>query len=333
MKAFASYRQQATDPAIVVWPTLRAGDIPWPMEYVWQATNLLNHLIVQFNIDTNRVYVGGLSAGLPPAWDLLGLRPSFFAGAMVLAGNRGSAVPTLLKNVPLWAFCASDGEYGGAVSVQSLIGDLRLAGGNPIYTEYQTGGHQGAIGMGLTTPAAVDWLLAQRRGVTPTNEPLLSIASPASHAVLSTAATNLSLAGTAAALGREVTQVRWENRANGRTGVASGSNSWYVTDIPLSAGRTNFIIVTATTTSWWPANGGNTTFNDTLTVIQSPIRATLALQGTQAILNWTGGGPPYRVQRETDLTLGDWLDVLTNAVPPVTLTLERQAEFYRIVGQ
>jgi len=63
------------------------------------------------------------------------------------------------------------------------------------------------------------------------------------------------------------------------------------------------------------------------------LRTTLVLQGSGATLNWTGGVPPYRVQRATDLTSGDWIDVLTNAVPPVTLTLERQAEFYRIIGQ
>ncbi len=63
------------------------------------------------------------------------------------------------------------------------------------------------------------------------------------------------------------------------------------------------------------------------------LRATLVLQGSGVTLNWTGGVPPYRVQRATDLTLGDWTDVLTNAVPPVALALEHQAEFYRIVGQ
>jgi hypothetical protein len=63
------------------------------------------------------------------------------------------------------------------------------------------------------------------------------------------------------------------------------------------------------------------------------LRATLVLQGSSAILNWTGGVPPYRVQRATGFTLGDWTDVLTNTIPPVILTLERPAEFYRIVGQ
>ena len=63
------------------------------------------------------------------------------------------------------------------------------------------------------------------------------------------------------------------------------------------------------------------------------LRATLVLQGSGATLNWTGGVPPYRVQRATDLITGDWIDVLTNAVPPVTLTLDRPADFYRVVGQ
>ncbi len=67
--------------------------------------------------------------------------------------------------------------------------------------------------------------------------------------------------------------------------------------------------------------------------VSLPLRATLAVQGSGATLNWTGGVPPYRVQRATDLTSGDWTDVLTNAVPPVTLTLEHPAEYYRIVGR
>ena len=166
-----------------------------------------------------------------------------------------------------------------------------------------------------------------------TSEPLFSITAPTPQAALATSKTSLNLSGSAAALGRAVTRVTWTNYANNARGVASGTNDWSVTNIPLVAGRTNVVVVVGTTTSWAPAFGGNTTFNDALTVIQAPIRATLTWQGTDALLNWTGGGPPYRVQRATDLTSGDWTDVLTNAAPPVPLTPERPAEFYRIVGQ
>ena len=79
------------------------------------------------------------------------------------------------------------------------------------------------------------------------------------------------------------------------------------------------IAVIATTTSWSVANGGTTTFNDTLRVIQSPIQATLELQGTGAVLSWSGGAPPYRVQQTTSLTASDWTDYLTDASTPILL--------------
>ncbi len=331
-KVFASYRQQANDPAIVVWPTVRSGDW-WSDVYVRQATNLLDSLMAEFNINTNRVYVGGGSGGMPPTWDLLGLRRTFFAAAMLFAGQPGSTVAPSIKDVPLWAFCARNDEYSMLPGTQSAIRSLRLAGGSPLYTEYQTGGHLGGIWMGMSTPVVVDWLLAQRRGLAPTNEPLLSITSPTSQPVLSTGATNLNLAGSAAALGRDVTQVNWTNFANSAKGIASGTNAWSAAAIPLVAGRTNVIVAAGTTTSWAPYFGGNTTFSDTLTVACYPIRATLARQGPNAILNWTGGGPPYHVQRARDLALGDWAEFLTNVMPPVNLPTESAAGFYRIIGQ
>jgi poly(3-hydroxybutyrate) depolymerase len=333
-KAIASYRQQVRDPAIVVWPTLRAGQsTPWPVQYVWQATNLLDSLIGRFNVDTNRIYVVGTSMGVAPAWDFAGLRPGFVAGGILTVGRQGSTPASALKDVPFWASCARNDEYNALPEVQSLVNSLRSAGGNPRYTEYSTGGHLAGGVMGMMTPTVIDWLLAQRRGVIPTCEPILAITNPTPQAVLFTGATNLNLTGSASALGRDVTRVTWTNFANNAKGVASGTNAWSVTNIPLFANKTNVIAVVATTTSWAPAFGGNTTFSDSLTVIQSPIRATLAVQGTEVILNWMGGAPPYRVQRATDLAVGDWTDYQTDATPPVSLPLTGQAGFYRIVGK
>lgn len=328
-KVFASYRQQETDPAIVLWPTARAGEEGWG-SYYGLTTNLLSSLIAEFNINTNRVYVGGMSMGGPACLDMLVIHRGFFAGALCLAGTPASTKPSSIKDVPLWAVVAADDFT--AANNRTLICALRLAGGNPLYTEYATGGHGGGIYMGMVTPAIVDWLLAQRRGMASTNEPLLAIANPTPQAVWFTGATNLNLAGSAGALGRDVTQVIWTNSASTANGVASGSNDWSVTGIPLQANKTNVVIVTGTTTSWAPALGGNTTFNDTLTVIQSPIQATVAWQGTDLILSWTGGGPPYHVQRATGVTIGDWAGYLSNAIPPVTLPRTNQAGFYRICG-
>ena len=267
------------------------------------------------------------------AWDVIAMRPGFFSAAGLAAGWQGNASVSSVKGVPVWAWCAADDEAGQLGNTQSFVRALRRAGGNLPYTEYHSGGHLGGCIMGLSTPALVDWLLAQRRGVVPTNEPLLLITNPTLQAVLFTGGTNLNLAGSAGALGQTVTNVAWENIANNSKGSAAGSNVWSVTGLPLVANRTNLIIVTASTTSWAAGYGGNTTFNDTLTVACYPIRATLAVQGTGLVLNWSGSGPPYRVQRATDLAVGDWTEFLNDATPPVPLPLTGQAGFYRILGQ
>ena len=334
-KVFASYRQQEMDPMILLWPVRRAGDAyaDWTPQYLQLASNLVDRFLSEFSIDTNRVYVSGYSQGVNAAWDMIGMRPGFFAGAAIGAGCQGGTPAAAIKNMPIWALCAQDDDAGQIGNTRSFVTALRRAGGNPIYTEYVSGGHLGGIFMGVCTPAFVNWMLPQRRGVPGTAEPLVSITAPTEAAIYLTGMTNLNLAGSAAALDRNITQVAWTNFANNAKGVASGTNVWSVVNIPLVANKTNIVVVVGTTTSWAPAFGGNTTFNDTLTVVQSPIRATLTLQGTELILNWTGGGPPYRAQRATDLAAGDWTDFLPNVVPAVSLPLDGESGFYRIVGQ
>lgn len=331
LKVPASYRQQATNPMIIAWPTRRPGDNSWTTAYLQLASGLLDKLTSEFNVDTNRVYVAGGSEGVHAAWDAINLKPGYFAAASLAAGWPGSAGAAAIKDLPLWAWCARDD--GLVLDTRSFVGALRRAGGNVIYTEYVIGGHFGGIFMGFLNPAYEDWLLAQRRGTPCTNAPLLSITNPTGQATLPTGATSLNLAGSAGAFDCHVTQVSWTNFANNAKGVAVGTNLWTITGIPLVANKTNIVAVVGTTTSWAPAYGGNTTFNATLAVVQSPIRAVLAVQATETILNWSGGGPPYRVQQATDLTAGDWADSLIDATPPVTFPLEGQARFYRIVGQ
>jgi len=329
--AWVSYRQQQRDPVIAVYPTRRVGDETWTDAYLRQVSALLDDLISRFSVDTNRIYVMGGSEGLHAAWDLMGMRPGFFAGAHLQAGWQGSAKAASIRDIPAWIFCAKDDGLVG--DTQLAVRALRLAGGSPIYTEYATGGHDYGIGVACTTPVVIDWLLAQRRGTASRTEPLLKITRPTAEAFLPTAATNLSLSGSVHALDQDVIGVTWQNWANNHTGPAMGTNTWSITDLPLVSSRTNLISVIGTTTTWSPSLGGNTTFNDTLTVVCSLIQATLALEGTTALLNWTGGGPPYRIQRATDLAIGDWTGFFSNATPPVALSLTNAAGFYRILGQ
>ena len=130
-----------------------------------------------------------------------------------------------------------------------------------------------------------------------------------------------------------MTNVVWTNTVNGRTGTASGTNAWCAPNITLLTSKTNLIIVTATTTSWCANYGGNTTFNDTLKLVWSPIRVSLAVRGNDAVLTWIGGAGPYSVHRTSDLIRFDWGAFVLDAKSPLIMPLGEAPEYFRLVGQ
>jgi pimeloyl-ACP methyl ester carboxylesterase len=299
------------------------------------ATNLLDYLQAQYSIDPDRLYVTGVSMGGRVTWAMLARCPGLLAAALPMSGDwNNSGDFARSTQVPVWNFHAADDPEVPVSGSDSAVLSLRSTGARIVYTRYRIGGH-GIWSEGYSTAPLIDWVMSQKRGVASQAEPLLSITTPAKALVYSTGATNLNLAGTAGAQGQVITNVTWTNASSSSFGSASGTNTWSVTGIPLVPAATNSIIVTATTTSWATAIGGNTTFNDTLMVIQSPILATLSLRGTNALLTWTGGAGPYHVQRATDLVAGDWTELSSNATPPLILPVPpgSQAAFYRIGGQ
>jgi predicted peptidase len=164
LKVFASAGREQADPAVILWPTRRAGDRLWTEEYLQLIAALLDRVCSDFSIDTNRIYLGAASEGVHAVWDLAAARPDFFAGALFLAGWSGRAPAESLKTLPVWVFHAATDAVIDVRHSRLLVQNLRVAGANPVYTEFNTGTHASSILAGIATPAAVDWLATQRRG-------------------------------------------------------------------------------------------------------------------------------------------------------------------------
>jgi len=66
--------------------------------------NLLDSLIREFPIDTNRQYVTGISMGGYGSWDLIARYPGRFAAAIPMSGGLDTSKASAMRNVPIWTF-------------------------------------------------------------------------------------------------------------------------------------------------------------------------------------------------------------------------------------
>jgi len=69
-----------------------------------------------------------------------------------------------------------------------------------------------------------------------------------------------------------------------------------------------------------------------ITVVQ-PINVALVRAGTNVNLSWTGGGPPYVLERATVLASNTWSSVVTTNQQRATAAIGATNEFFRVRGQ
>jgi len=140
---------------IVVAPQCPAGEkwslVDWsqdkvtfsdqPSEPMRLASELIDSLAQQYDVDKNRLYIMGLSMGGYGTWDAICRWPGRFAAAVPICGGGDPAQAGLLIETPVWAF---HGDADPVVSVEldrAMIQAIKDAGGDPRYTEYPGVGH------------------------------------------------------------------------------------------------------------------------------------------------------------------------------------------------
>ncbi|MBN2023417.1 MAG: tandem-95 repeat protein [Pirellulales bacterium] len=156
--------------AFILAPQTDSGWLTYGDEYS-EATgatmSVVDLLVEYYRIDPRRLYVTGLSMGGGGTWDVIGKRPNFFAAAIPICGYGDTSQAVNMVNQPIWAFHAAN---DGTVSVEytrEMIAAVRDAGGDPLYTEYTSGGH-GIWGQVYAADAHYNWMFSQ---VLPTGGP------------------------------------------------------------------------------------------------------------------------------------------------------------------
>ncbi|WOO41481.1 PA14 domain-containing protein [Rubellicoccus peritrichatus] len=233
---------------------------------------LLDELTNDYHVDTDRIYLTGISMGGAGAFYYATWFPDIFAaiGPSVGFGQPKEAYP--FRDKPIWAITAeNDGiSYKGTESYDLHV--MRF-GGKPILTQYKTGGH-GVSGAGFGTPGYYEWMMAQRLGQLPveSHHPYVRIETPTTDLNYLTTESTIDLSGTLGDGTTAVTEVNWRRYGPDEeeaTGTATGTDNWSVSGIPLLQGE-NIIVIEAVGTSYNTGNGGVLKFRDNIKVRYLP---------------------------------------------------------------
>jgi hypothetical protein len=255
----------------------------WNANTLAQVIRAIQLLKATYSIDLNRIYVTGLSMGGAGTFEIITRYPFFFAAAVPMSG-WGAGTYEKITGIPIWAFHSVDDGTVAVSGSDNAVSAVRQLGGRVIYTRYATGGH-GIWPTAYANPNLRPWMLAQRRNQAMAGAPIVFITSPVPPIVSPPAVASLNIAGTASVPGG-ITQVNWTFTPwVGAAGVdtstyalASGTDSWLVTNAPVAGNSTLFLAI-ATGPSWATGTGaatggGITTLNDCLWTVPTGANVT-----------------------------------------------------------
>ena len=144
--SWADSANQAKWPCFILVPQCPAGE-RWyvPSEETGEfdientIIDIIDSLIVEFPVDTNRLYVTGLSLGGYGTWHLIERFPVKFAAAVPICGGGNERKVSQYIHLPIWAFHGEDDEVVSVTESQEMIEALEQAGRECIYTHCNHG--------------------------------------------------------------------------------------------------------------------------------------------------------------------------------------------------
>lgn len=123
---------------------------------------LINKSIKDYPIDTNRIYITGLSLGGFGTYDLIMRYPNLFAAAAPVCGGGDTSKVNLIKHLPIWIFHGAEDFSVNPKYSLNMVSALSKAGAHPGYTQYPTVGHFSWIAA-YSDPMFMEWLFRQNK--------------------------------------------------------------------------------------------------------------------------------------------------------------------------
>lgn len=124
---------------------------------------MIDSVIARYPVDTNRIYLTGLSMGGIGTLDLAIRYPARFAALVPIAFRIEDGWDLCkIKNIPMWAFHGQKDNVIPVSKAQEVINTLIACGGNPIFTIYSDLFHDSWTRT-YNNPDIYTWLLTKRK--------------------------------------------------------------------------------------------------------------------------------------------------------------------------
>ena len=153
-------------PMLIFAPRLPNDSKHGPIETRYWIANseiliaAIEQVISDFNVDEDRVYLGGFSMGGVGTWDLASKYPDHFAAIMPIAGAASIKEADRVKNLPVWIFHTNLDPIVPFSNTNQLYEYLFNQGADVRMSVF-TSGHD--IDKSVFSEGTLRWLLAQNR--------------------------------------------------------------------------------------------------------------------------------------------------------------------------
>ncbi len=150
--------QGQTFPFIVVSPQC-ARDQWWE---TFGLTALLDEISEKYKVDSDRIYVTGLSMGGYGTWALAARTPNRFAAILPICGGGNPGRTKQIAHLPVWVFHGAKDKVVPLEKSQEMVDALKRHGGKVKFTIYPEADHDSWT-LTYANPAIYEWLLQQQR--------------------------------------------------------------------------------------------------------------------------------------------------------------------------
>jgi predicted peptidase len=124
---------------------------------------LLDTIIATNRVDTDRIYLTGLSRGGGAAWELAVQYPDKFAALAVVCGMTPVPYASWInKNMPIWVFHGTEDKSIPISESEDMVKRLEEMGYDVTFTRYEGVGHNAWV-KAYTTEELYTWFMKQKR--------------------------------------------------------------------------------------------------------------------------------------------------------------------------